>query len=282
MDIVDTQFHLFMTMDDDTCVHAMDALGISAVLVDEAWQTTQVMKADGAMPGLRVGNGEWRPVSPGGQLASMKRPDRFSFQLRLNPEDPEIERVMTEAASFPGCRAFRYDSRGEGEIAAMEAGARLEFFRIAERLQIPISVTAVGRVHHLEQYFRACPSLTFLLDHCGLPKDSGGYDVVLGTARYPNVYLKWSHAPLILGAGEYPFEDIRPHLNRAMDAFGRERIMWASDATTIATVSSVWGGKAYSWAEALFYIKDNPELSESDKQWLLGRTARKVFAWPTP
>lgn len=279
MDIVDTQFHLFMTMDDEACVHVMDALGIKSVLVDEAWQSQQLMKADGAMPGLRLGNGEWRPVSPGGQMASLKRPDRFSFQLRLNPEDPEIERVMAEAASFPGCRAFRYDSRGENEVAAAESGARLAFFRIAEKLGIPVSITALGRVHQFVQYFRACPSLVFILDHCGLPKDPAGYEVVLAAAQYPNVHLKWSHAPLILGQSKYPFADIRPFLHRAIDAFGRERIMWASDFTTIETVSKVWGGEPYSWAEALFYIRDDPELTESDKEWLLGRTARKVLNW---
>ena len=37
MDIVDTQIHLFMTMDDDEAVRVMDGLGIKSALIDEAW-----------------------------------------------------------------------------------------------------------------------------------------------------------------------------------------------------------------------------------------------------
>jgi hypothetical protein len=30
----------------------------------------------------------------------------------------------------------------------------------------------------------------------------------------------------------------------------------------------------------LHAIKDDPELSQDEKQWILGRTARRVFRWP--
>jgi hypothetical protein len=36
----------------------------------------------------------------------------------------------------------------------------------------------------------------------------------------------------------------------------------------------------YAWADLLGYLRLDPELSDDEKAWLLGRTARKVFSWP--
>jgi predicted TIM-barrel fold metal-dependent hydrolase len=113
-----------------------------------------------------------------------------------------------------------------------------------------------------------------VIDHCGLPREIGEFDQVLALAKYRNVFLKWCHAPRVFRAAEYPFPEVMPHLARALDAFGRERIMWASDFTAIRT--------GHTWAEALFYLRDNPSLSEGDKEWILGRTLRTVLDWPAP
>jgi hypothetical protein len=59
-----------------------------------------------------------------------------------------------------------------------------------------------------------------------------------------------------------------------VDAYGPERVMWASDYTMIR--------RHASWGEALFSIRDCPSLSEHEKTWLLGRTARRVLNWPPP
>ncbi|MFC3173711.1 amidohydrolase family protein [Novosphingobium bradum] len=279
MDIVDAQFHLFMTMDAEAGLCAMDALGIRSVLIDELWGATSArMDPDGSMPGLRLPGGQWRATSPGGQMASLRWPERYGFQLRLYPNDPDLESVMTEIARAPGHRAFRYDSRDAHERDAAAAGDRMDLFRIAQRLGRPISVT--GRIPDFEQYFRAFPDLLFLLDHCGVPRSEADFEHILGLARYPNLRLKWSHAPRILHGGAYPFQPARDKLYRAIDAWGRDRIMWGSDFTAIPMVCANFGGEPYSWAEALFYIRDDPHLSAEDKAWLLGRTARQVYDWP--
>ena len=74
--------------------------------------------------------------------------------------------------------------------------------------------------------------------------------------------------------GTYPFPDLEPKLRRVVDAYGPERVMWASDYTMIR--------RHASWGEALFSIRDCPSLSEHEKTWLLGRTARRVLNWPPP
>jgi L-fuconolactonase len=101
--------------------------------------------------------------------------------------------------------------------------------------------------------------------------DPSYLDEVLKLAEYPNLAVKLSHAPMLLRAGGYPFEAVRPYLRRAIEAFGVERLMWASDATVMPQ---------YAWADLLNYLRLDPELSDDEKVWLLGQTARKVFSWP--
>jgi hypothetical protein len=90
-------------------------------------------------------------------------------------------------------------------------------------------------------------------------------------ARYRNVILKWSHAPFFFAATPYPFPDAVALLQRALAAFGPERVMWGSDFTVTLEFAS--------WAEELFYVRDAAALSPSDKEWILGRTARHVLRW---
>jgi hypothetical protein len=50
--------------------------------------------------------------------------------------------------------------------------------------------------------------------------------------------------------------------------------MWASDYTVSRS--------RQNWAESLFYLRHSPVLSQSEKEWILGRTARKLLRWPAP
>ncbi|HKX78027.1 MAG TPA: amidohydrolase family protein [Novosphingobium sp.] len=277
MDIVDSQVHLFLTMDDDAAVHAMDALGIHGMLIDEAWDFGEDGPPQSAMPSYRLPTGQYRPVSPGGRTASMRRPDRFSYLVRVNPEDPDLDFVMAEMAASPGCRAYRFDSRGDED--AIGSGARMAFFKTAEKHGLAMFIGTPGRAALFEQYIRACPSLPVVFDHCGVPLKPEDFDDLLRLAAYPNVHMKWCHAPTLFGGTAFPFPEVRPVLQRALDAFGRERIMWGSDFNAVPLLQGMFGGPLYTWAEALFSTLDNPDLSADDKEWLLGRCARKVLGW---
>ena len=145
------------------------------------------------------------------------------------------------------------------------------------RSQVAGEVSACIRCN---ECLTACPALPVVFDHCGLSPRPGDFDALLRLAAYPNAHLKWCHAPIVFRGGRYPFPEVRPFLHRALDAFGRERVMWASDFTAVPLAARVLDGPQYSWAEALFYMRANPDLSEGDLEWLLGRTARKVLDWP--
>jgi predicted TIM-barrel fold metal-dependent hydrolase len=151
---------------------------------------------------------------------------------------------------------------------------------------MPICLVIPGWVHHLPRYLEKFPDLTFVVDHCGIPRedmmdtvDLGGrsrleyFDEVLRLAEHPNVAVKWGHAQRLFDAPDYPYDPIRPYLRRAIDAFGADRLLWASDASVI------WD---HTWSETLHYLRDDPELSQDEKEWILARSARRIFNWPAP
>jgi predicted TIM-barrel fold metal-dependent hydrolase len=99
-------------------------------------------------------------------------------------------------------------------------------------------------------------------------------DQVIELAQYPNLALKWSHAPTLLSASAYPHRDVLPLLRRAIDAYGVQRILWASDYTQARNETG------QSWSEMLFYLRESDQLSDHEKSWILGRSARQVLRWP--
>jgi L-fuconolactonase len=128
---------------------------------------------------------------------------------------------------------------------------------------------------------RKFDTVRFIIDHCGtgveratLPNQlESTINQLLTYAKYPNVAVKWGHAPR-LSRERFPYRDLINQLARVIDAFGVNRLMWASDYTV--TVDH------HTYAESLFCLRCADQLSESDKEWLLGKTARAVLRWPKP
>ena len=55
-------------------------------------------------------------------------------------------------------------------------------------------------------------------------------DRVTSLARYPNLALKWCHAPSRFSAEPYPFRDLQAQVRQVIEAFKPQRILWGSDA----------------------------------------------------
>lgn len=287
MDIVDAQVHIGRGKIEST-LEAMDALGITSLLIDEFWGAFSGTHPTHIQPGHVLPNGAWRTAWPTAAEASLLHPDRFAYIVRIDPRDPELESVMRFVASSAGARAFRLQPVWTvQEAEAFAAGAYEKVLGIAEALGMPVGFFIPGYAELLARYAGNFPKLTFIIDHCGMgfPNIPPGRDQtaarrslepgylgeVLKLARFPNIALKWSHAQTRFGVHEYPYLALRPLLRRCIEAFGAERIIWASDKSVIPE---------HSWADMLYSIRDDPGLSASEKAWILGGTARKVYNWP--
>lgn len=293
MDIVDSQVHLGPGGASEMAA-AMDALGIRAVLVDEWWGE------DVAVPGHRLANGAIRTTAPTAELAAWTHSGRFAYLLRVYPDDPDHRAAIRFARDAVHAKALRIaPGLSRHELGRFAAGDYDGIFAEASDCGLPVFVTIVGHAPLLESYARRFPDCRLIICHCGMPPNAmqwpgiaaweglpdseaywralseqapqAAFEGVLRMAGLPNVALKWAHAPAYFGAGGYPNERARPFLRQAIDAFGPERVMWASDFTTNQT--------GESWAELLFAVRNAPNLASDEKEWLLGKSVRAILGW---
>lgn len=287
MDIVDTQLHMARGRIDET-LEAMDALGIASVLIDEFWGGWPTTHPSHIQPGYMMPGGAWRAVCPTAEEASILHPDRFSYLLRIDPRDPGLESVMRAAGSAPHARAFRIQPVWTREEAdGFAQGSYDALFDIAQDVGLPVCAFVPGFAEVLPRYLKRFPGVTLIVDHCGMGfpnippgrspseearvQDPAYFATVLDLAEFPNAVLKWGHAQERFECHTFPYSDLTAPLRQAISAFGADRIMWAGDKTVMF---------GHTWSDLLHGLRDNPALSDEEKQWILGRTARKILRWP--
>ncbi|MET0377322.1 MAG: amidohydrolase family protein [Rhizorhabdus sp.] len=281
MNIFDAQFH-FGPGGVDAALAQINALGIQAVMIDEHWQGERH-----GHPAHKLANGVWRMSNPTAELAHRLHPTRFTSLLRVEGNDPEVEHVIRLSGQTCHIKAIRCcPGMDEGENTRFRDGGYDKVFRATRDTGLPLFVFAPLEFDALAEYARAYPDLQICIDHCGLfgntmlrfihwtglkpstfEEQSKNFDGVLKMAEIPNIGLKWAHADTVFGSpdGAYPGVTLRPILRRAIDAFGADRICWGSDASQ----------NAEPWAETLFAMRENTDLSPEEFAWIMGDTLRK-------
>jgi predicted TIM-barrel fold metal-dependent hydrolase len=128
---------------------------------------------------------------------------------------------------------------------------------------------------HVDAMCAKFPGVTVVVDHFARIGISGQIeprqlDALCALARYPDAHVKTS-AFYALGQKRPPYTDLIPMIRRVVDAFGPQRLMWASDCPF-----QVEGEHTYEDSIAL--IRDRIDfLSDGDKQAILRDTAQRVF-----
>jgi predicted TIM-barrel fold metal-dependent hydrolase len=89
-------------------------------------------------------------------------------------------------------------------------------------------------------------------------------------ARHKQTYVKVS-AFYALGKKKPPYDDLVPMIRRVFDAFGPQRLMWASDCPYQLASPHTYGASINLVRKRLDF------LSKDDKDWLLRRTADQVY-----
>ena len=89
-------------------------------------------------------------------------------------------------------------------------------------------------------------------------------------ADFEQTYVKTS-AFYALGAKKAPYTDLGPMIRKLRDTYGASRLMWASDCPFQVE-------KGHTYANSIALIRDRLDfLTAEDKQWMLRKTAEKVF-----
>lgn len=103
------------------------------------------------------------------------------------------------------------------------------------RAGFPFDVNVLGRTLWLARDLaRACPEVTFVLDHCGTPDIAGdGWDEwssgLAEVAACPNVNVKLSGISAYARPEQRSLEGLRPWIERVIELFTPARTVWGSD-----------------------------------------------------
>lgn len=126
-----------------------------------------------------------------------------------------------------------------------------------------------------------CPSVCFILDHCGKPNiASGGFEEwrrgIDALAAHPSVYCKLSGLFTEAGPGRCNVESLRPYLKHVIETFGPRRVMYASD-WPVCTLA----GSADDW-HALVNDVVGGLCSRHERDEIFGGTAIRAYRLSIP
>ncbi len=144
----------------------------------------------------------------------------------------------------------------------------------ATELEIPISINILPhQMKALERMVQRFQQVKVVVDHLGCqnPAESPEYPSAEGLLRlagYPNVNVKVSAFRLLSKEG-YPYTDCLGLVERVHARFGAQRMLWASEFPYVQQVEG--------YAKALELVNRFTFLSESDRTWLLGKTANNLY-----
>lgn len=199
----------------------------------------------------------------------------FSGVGIVDHQAADVAASMKDLAS-KGVRGFRLHSRGTGAQQWVDDAGMATVWQTAREEGLSVCpLINPSDIVYVDALCKKYPGTPVVVDHFARVGISGTIvpgelDALCGLARYRDVHVKTS-AFYALGKKQAPYTDLAPMIRRVVDAYGPERLMWASDCPY-----QVQGEHSYEASIAL--IRDRLDfLSAADKQWILGKTAERVF-----
>jgi len=208
--------------------------------------------------------------------AIANHPGVFSGVAMVDEHEPGISKRMKDLTK-KGVRGFRiftakeenlekrFDSPGMAEIWKTAADEGLSVCLLINPETLPL----VGRM--CAKY----PRTPIVIDHFARIGMTGtilrpDLDCLVSLSKYPHVHVKTS-AFYAFGKKQAPYLDLGPMIRECRDNFGAQRLMWASD-------SPFQVDSGHNYHDSIALIRDRLDfLSAEDREWMLRRTAEKVF-----
>lgn len=200
-------------------------------------------------------------------------PQYFQGVARVDPLDPanadHLSRLVEEQ-DFRGVRL----SPGADSVGDWITGPLMPpLWERCERLGVPMTILApITRMPDIGKLIDRYPGLTIVIDHMAdCPVDQPEQlEKLIDLKRHPKLFVKISHT-WSLSKQPYPWLDSQQLVQRLYNAFGPERLMWATDWPIVDATAN--------YTQALTVVRDDmPFLNAEDKSWILSKTIERV--WP--
>jgi predicted TIM-barrel fold metal-dependent hydrolase len=203
-------------------------------------------------------------------------PGIFSGVAIVDEQAPDVAATMAKLVK-QGVRGFRISAGAQKNLSAwLGSSGMATLWKTAAELNA--SVCPLINPDTLPLIDKMCewyPDTSVVIDHfarlgmAGPPKEAD-VAALLRLALHSRTHVKAS-AFYALGAKKAPYLDMGPLIRRVRDAFGPQRVMWASDCPFQVD-------PGHNYHDSIALIRDRLAfLSASDKAWMLRGTAEKVF-----
>ena len=200
-------------------------------------------------------------------------PDKFMGVCRINPEDPAAPDHLSYWVEEHGFHGVRLSPALDASGDWFRGPLMDPIFHRAATLGIPMLIlTRAGRLPDLAAILERNPELDVVIDHMAdaRPDRSDEQQLLMQMARYPRVHVKISHTWSI-SSETYPWADTHALVKEVYQTFGAQRIMWGTDWPVCLPRAS--------YAQTLAVVRNEMHfISSQDKEWVLGKTALKL--WP--
>ena len=211
--------------------------------------------------------------------AALEHPGRFATMGRLDPQDPQSRGLIAKWREQPGMLGLRFTFHIPQLVTLITEGHMDWVWGEAEQAGVPIYVLVPHPlVHLIDDVAQRYPKLRLVMDHLALnskQKDDvafAEFDKLLAIAKRPNVAAKVSALPCY-STDRYPYKSLHRYVRQAYDAFGPQRLFWGTDLSRSPI--------PYRQHVTMF-TEEIPWLSESDKEWIMGRGVCEWLGWKMP
>lgn len=181
--------------------------------------------------------------------------DVLGVIARVDPLHPDVERYVGALLEHPKMLALRLTLIENNEHWLADRTVD-EFFRLAERLQVPMELFAPYYVAQMHDTVRRFPGVRWLIDHMGLRYYAGQdnrdafrqWDALLDLAGEDNVWIKCAYFPEAAKDLEsYPYPLARDYMRRLYERVGAGRLIWGSNFPNVR--------RACTYRQALDFIR---------------------------
>ena len=209
-------------------------------------------------------------------VAGVLKRYRGTFQgvCRVDPLDPAAPDHLS-ALTEQGFRGVRISPAGDASGDWFHGPLMPPLWKRCRELAVPMTVLApIARMPEVALLLEKVPDLTVVIDHMAdCPIDQPAeLEKLIALKRYPSLFVKISHTWSI-SRQPYPWLDAQQYVKRLYDAYGPERLMWATDWPIVEGRST--------YARALSVVRDEMKfLNAEDRKWILSKTIERV--WPFP
>ncbi len=206
--------------------------------------------------------------------SAKKAPKRFRTVCLVDPMGQDSSDEMKKLVEQSGVNGFRFN----WHLRPLEDWSKNRnqqlLWQTADDLKCPLCIQCtLEYVPLLQKMAQEFPNVRIVLDHFGKPVISLGiqqpmFQNLLSLSKLPNVYIKLSGF-YYASTQTAPYSDVLPFIQAIISSFGAQRCIWGSD---FPFVMDRW-----KYASALNWINTLAFLSDSERSWILGKTAKNIW-----